>query len=64
MDRLELLEKIEQELKLYKEYLLNIMVVSNINTKNELEDQEKKDETKKNETAIKKIKTRNKKGNI
>ncbi len=64
MDRLELLEKIEQELKLYKEYLLNIMVVSNINTKNELEDQEEKDETKKNETAIKKIKTRNKKGNI
>jgi hypothetical protein len=64
VDRLELLEKIEQELKLYKEYLLNIMVVSNINTKNELEDQEEKDETKKNETAIKKIKTRNKKGNI
>ena len=42
MDRLEFLERIEKELKLYKEYLLNLIVVSNTNNKSNLEDQEKK----------------------
>ncbi len=63
MDRLELLEKIEQELKLYKDFLLNLMIVSNINNKNDLKDHEK-EENKNNETVIKKIKIKNEKGVI
>ena len=54
MDRLELLGKIKKELKVYKEYLLNLLVVSNLD-----EEVEEKEEVKSNKTDKKKIKVKN-----
>ncbi len=50
MDRLELLGKIKKELKAYKEFLLNIIVVDNLNQENAIKDRIKTDEIVKKKT--------------